>query len=56
MASRTREAILPLCSVLVRGHLGSCLQLWSPQHWKDMDLMERVQRATKMIRGLEHLS
>jgi len=29
----------------------------SPQHRKDMDLLERVQRrATKMIRGLENLS
>lgn len=44
-------------SALGSSHLECCILVWSPQHRKDKDLLEHIQkRATKMIRELEHFS
>ena len=47
---------MPLCSALVRFHLMYYAQAWGPQYRKDAELLNWTQkRATKMLRGLEHL-
>lgn len=54
MASRVKELILPLHSTVVRPHLEHHVQLWGPQHRKDMDVLEQVQSTTtKIIREME---
>jgi len=47
VATRAREGTLPLHSTLLTPHLESCVQLWSPQHRKDVDVLERGQRRPR---------
>lgn len=45
--SRAKEVTVDFYSTLVRLHLEHCIQVLAPQHNKDMELLERVQRRAQ---------
>lgn len=56
MASRTGEIIV-LYLALVRAHLECCIQFWTPQFRKNLEVLVCVQRkATRFGKGLKHNS
>jgi len=54
VASRAREGILPLYSALMRPHLESCIQPSTQE--RHVPVGAGPEEATKIIRGLDHLS
>ena len=53
---KEKKLIIPLYKAIVRPHLEYCIQAWRPYHKKDIETLERTQRATKMIPELRDLS
>ncbi len=48
----TNEICVPLCIVLVRPHLEYAIQANCPHFIKDINHLERIQQATRWVKGL----
>ena len=52
---KEKTVIVPLYKAIVRPHLEYCIQAWNQYLRKDLDMHEKIQRATKLIPGLRYL-
>ena len=52
---KEKSLIVPLYKAIVRPHLEYCILEWSPYLRKDIDMLEKIQGATKIIPGLRDL-
>ena len=48
MVSKVREVIITLCSALVKSQLEYRVQVWGPQHKKDVEFLERPKEGHKV--------
>lgn len=55
VATRLKQVILSLYSILLRPSLEYCIHFWATQYNRDLELLERDQcRATKIVKAPEH--
>ena len=48
---KDNSLIVPLYKAIVRLHIAYCIQAWNPHVRKDIDMLEKIQRTTKLMPG-----
>ena len=53
---KEKKLFTSLYKAIVKPHLEYCMHVWGPYRKKDIDTLERIQRATKLIPDLRYVS